>query len=125
MSDDTSEGAGADVRARLLAAAADWKGRSRPPKDNDKGEVCVQRIYGESWRVYGCCLDLAPVLEQIADRWPDKVESISHDPGHGTTVIVAQEVYSLTSGVRRRVSEEERAAASARAMANFHGGGHA
>lgn len=109
----------------LRDIANHWKGRTRPPTDNAPGEVAVQRIYGESWRIYGCTLDLAPMLEAIADRWADKVESIEHDADHGTVVIVAPEVFSLTSGVRGRrvLTDEEREALAERARANFHGGG--
>lgn len=101
---------------QLRAAAAFWKGRTRPEGGTDSGEVAVERCYGDNWHIYVGSLDGSQLLERLADQWPEEVISVTHDPEHGTNLVVKKAAYCLHSGVRRKheMSEENRAAAGIR-----------
>lgn len=108
-----------DTIATLREAANYWKGRSRPEGDSDTGETAINRCYPEDWTIYVCSLDGAPLLEAIAERWPEDVRSVKHDPAHGTTVVLAGDKWSPHSGLKRKVewTDERKAKAAARLAA--------
>lgn len=99
----------------LRAAAAYWRGRTRPEHDRDPGEVSVSRLYGDDWIIHVCSLDGARLLERLAEWQPEAVKDVRHSDA-GTRVIVERRGYTLHSGVRRpsTMTDEQRAAASER-----------